>query len=131
MNLAMKTVVLQVMLAVPRPCIILCFNIHTTAEYFNRNASLGQLLRHISKFVVVCARSRPKMLTKTYTAVTKEVCQASQPLPFINYAACKGFNVKINLILSYYNYSVQCEFHCFFHTLLAAKYLHLTLIKRG
>ena len=50
----------------PRPCTNLCFNVHTTTEYLNRNVSIGQLLQHISKSIVVCARSRPKMLTKTY-----------------------------------------------------------------
>ena len=35
-------------------------NIHTTAEYLNGNVSIGQLLQHISKSIVVCARSRPK-----------------------------------------------------------------------
>ena len=63
------------MLEGPRPCTILCFNIHTTVEYLNRNVSqIGQLLQHISKSIVVCKQSRPKMLTETYN---KEVCQAS------------------------------------------------------
>ena len=31
-----------------------------------RNVSIGQLLQHISKSIVVCARSRPKILTKTF-----------------------------------------------------------------
>ena len=59
------------MLEGPRPCTILCFNVHTTVENLNRNASIGQLLRHISKSIVVFARLRPKKLTKTYN---KEVC---------------------------------------------------------
>ena len=63
-------------------CIILCFNAYTTLEYLNRNFSNGQLIHHISKSIVVCTRSRPKMLTKTYN---KEIYQASQPLRFINY----------------------------------------------
>ena len=33
-------------------------------EYLNRNVSIGQLFQHISKSIVVCARSRPKMLTE-------------------------------------------------------------------
>ena len=70
----MKTVVLQFMLEGPRPCTILYFNVHAMAEYLNRKVSVGQLLQHISKFIVVFARSMPKMLTKTYN---KEVCQAS------------------------------------------------------
>ena len=49
-----------------RPCTFLCFNIHNAVAYFNRNVSIGQLLQHISKSIVVCARSGPKMLTKTY-----------------------------------------------------------------
>ena len=57
-----------------RPCTLLCFNIHTTVEYLNRNVSIGQLLQHISKSILVCAGSRPKQLTKTYN---KEACQAS------------------------------------------------------
>ena len=69
-----ETMVLQFMLGRTRSCTILCFNVHTTAEYLNRNVSIGQLFQHISKSIVVCARSRPKMLTKTYS---KEVCQAS------------------------------------------------------
>ena len=49
--------------------------VHTTVEYLSRNVSIGQLLQHISKSIVVCARSRPKKtLTKTYN---KGVCQAS------------------------------------------------------
>ena len=53
-----------------------CFvlTVHTTVEYLSRNVSIGQLLQHISKSIVVCARSRPKTLTKTYN---KGVCQAS------------------------------------------------------
>ena len=74
--------VLQFMLEGPQPCTILCFNVHITIKYLNRNDSIGQLLQHISKYIVVCARSRPKTLIKTYN---KEVCQASLPLPFVNY----------------------------------------------
>ena len=71
----MTTMVVQFMLEGPRPCTILCFNIHTTVEYLTgRNDSIGQFLQQISKSIVVRARSRPKMLTKTYN---KEVCQAS------------------------------------------------------
>ena len=40
------------------------FNGHTTVEYLNRNVSIGQLLQHISKSLVVCARSRPKNANK-------------------------------------------------------------------
>ena len=69
----MKTMVLQFMLEAPRPCKILCFSVRTTVEYLNRYVSIGQLLQHISESIVVCARSRPKMLTKTYY---KEVYQA-------------------------------------------------------
>ena len=57
--------VLQFMLEGPRPCTILCFNIHIIDEYLNRKVSVGQLLQPISKSIAVCARSRPKMLTKT------------------------------------------------------------------
>ena len=57
--------VLQFMLEGPQPCTILCFNVRTTAEYLNRNVSIGQLLQHITKSIVVCARSKPNMLTKT------------------------------------------------------------------
>ena len=73
-NLAMKTTVLQFMLEGPRPCTILCFNVHTTVEYLNKNASIGLLLQHIPNSIVVCAGSRPKRQTKTYN---KEVCQVS------------------------------------------------------
>ena len=57
---------LQFMLEGLRPCTILCFDVYTTVEYLNRNVSVGQLFQHISKSIVVCARSRPKMLRKTY-----------------------------------------------------------------
>ena len=50
------------------------FNVHTTFEYLDRNASISQLFQHISKSIVVCAGSRPKMQTKTYN---KKVCQFS------------------------------------------------------
>ena len=49
MNLAMTTIVLQFMLEGPRPCTILCFNVHTTVEYLNRNVFVGKLLQHIFK----------------------------------------------------------------------------------
>ena len=42
--------------------------VHITAELnilLNRNVSVVQLFQHISKSIVVCARSRPKMLIKT------------------------------------------------------------------
>ena len=71
MNFAMKIMVLQFMLKGPRPCTILCFNVHTPAEYINGNISFGQLLQQITKSIVACARSRPKMLTKTEN---KDVC---------------------------------------------------------
>ena len=68
------TLVLQFRLEWPRPFTILCVNVHTKAEYFNRNVTIGQLLQNISKSVVVCAWLGPKMLTKTYH---KETCFAS------------------------------------------------------
>ena len=83
----MKTIVLQFMLEGSRPCTILCFNVHTTFEYLNKNVSIGQLLQHISKSIVVCAGSRPKRQSKTYN---KEVCQVSKPLPLINYGFTKS-----------------------------------------
>ena len=52
---------------------ILCFNVHPTVGYLISNVPIGQLLQRISRFIVVCARSRPKMLAKTYN---KHVCQA-------------------------------------------------------
>ena len=73
-NLAMKTMVLLFMLEGPRPCTVLCFNVHITVEYLNKNVSIGRLLQHIPNSIVVCAGSRPKGLTKTYN---KEVCQVS------------------------------------------------------
>ena len=75
--------VLQLMLEGPRPCTILWLNVHTTAECLDRNVSIGQLLQHISKYIVACAQSRPKLLTKIYN---KEVCQASEPFLFNNYS---------------------------------------------
>ena len=62
----MKTMVLQFMLEGPRPCTILCLNVHTTVEYLNKNVSIGQLLQHSPKSIVVCAGSGPKRQTKTY-----------------------------------------------------------------
>ena len=78
------------MLEGTRQCTILCLNVHTTVEYRNTNVSTGHLLQHISKSIVDCALPRPKMLTKTYN---KEIRQASQPLPFIDY------DVKIRLLV--------------------------------
>ena len=63
----------QFLLEGPRRCTILCFNVHTTVEYLISNVSIGQLLQHIYKSIVVCVHSRPKMLAKTYN---KRVCQA-------------------------------------------------------
>ena len=51
--------VAKVMIEEPPPCTILCFNVHTTVEYLNRNVFIGHLFQHISKPIVVCARSRP------------------------------------------------------------------------
>ena len=66
MKLCHKKMVLQFMLEGLRPCTILCFNVHTTVEYLNKNISIGQLLLHIPNSIVVCAGSRPKRQTKTY-----------------------------------------------------------------
>ena len=63
-----------VMLEEPRPCTILCFNVHTIVEYLNKNVSIGQLFQHIPNSIVVCLGSRPKRQTKTYN---KKVCQVS------------------------------------------------------
>ena len=52
------------MLEGPRPCTILCFNVHTTVEYLSKNVSIGQLLQHIPNSIVVCAGSRPKRQKK-------------------------------------------------------------------
>ena len=50
-----------------RPCTILCFNVHTTVEYVDKNVLIGQLLQHIPNSIVVCARSRPKGKQKHIT----------------------------------------------------------------
>ena len=106
----MKTIVLQLMLEGPRPCTILCFNVHTTGEHLNRNASIGQLLRHKSFqnvfYTVVCAQSRPKTLTKIYN---KEVCQASQPLPLVNYVHVKKFKISFHVKFSIPDCSVTAQ----------------------
>ena len=47
----MKTTVLQFMLEGQRPRTILCFNVHTTVEYRNRDGFIGQLLQH---FKIYC-----------------------------------------------------------------------------
>ena len=70
----MKTMVLLFMLEGPCPCTILCFNVHITVEYLNKNVSIGQLLQYIPNSIAVCAGSRPKRQTKTNN---KEVCQVS------------------------------------------------------
>ena len=69
-----NAVVLQFMLEGPRHCTILCFIVHTTVEYLNKNVSIGQLLQHILNSIVVCVGSRAKKQTKTYN---KDVCQVS------------------------------------------------------
>ena len=62
----MTTMVLQFLFREGvRPCSTLCFNFHTTVENFNRNVSIGQLLQQISKYILVCGRSRPKIQTET------------------------------------------------------------------
>ena len=48
------------MLERPRPCTILCFNVHTTVENLNKNISIGQLLKCSPNSIVVSAGSRPK-----------------------------------------------------------------------
>ena len=70
----MKTMVLQFLLEGPQPCTILCFNVHTTVEYLNKNVLIGQLLQHIPNSIVVCVGARAKRQTKTFN---KEVCQVS------------------------------------------------------
>ena len=52
--------VLQFKLEGSRPCTILYFNVHTSVEYLNRNFSIGQLLQHLSKSIVVCAQNGNK-----------------------------------------------------------------------
>ena len=54
--------------------LLLCFNVHTTVEYLNKNVLIGQLFQHIPNSIGVCAGSRPKRQTKTFT---KDVCQIS------------------------------------------------------
>ena len=71
--LAMTTMVLQFMLE-RRPCTILCFNVHITVECLNRNISIGQSLKHISKYIVVCVWSRPE----------EGVCQAYSEFAYFN-----------------------------------------------
>ena len=60
--------VLQFILEEPLPCTSF-FNVHTAVEYFNNNISIGQLLQHISKSILICKRSRPKPLRKTLQEV--------------------------------------------------------------
>ena len=56
----MKIMVPPFMLEGLRPCTVLCFNVHATVEYLNKNVSIGQLLQHIPNSIVVCAGSGPK-----------------------------------------------------------------------
>ena len=58
----------------PRPCIILCFNVHNTPEYFNSHVSIGQLLQHISKSIMWFVPIKVKMLTKTYNKEVQLPC---------------------------------------------------------
>ena len=62
--------VLQFMLEGPRPCTGLCFNVHTTVEYLNKNVSIGQLLQHIPNSTVVVQgqdqKGKQKHITKTF-----------------------------------------------------------------
>ena len=54
MKPCITVMVLQFLLEGPRPCTILCFNVHTTVEYLTSDVSVGQLLQHISRSIVVC-----------------------------------------------------------------------------
>ena len=74
----------------PRPCTILCFNVHTTVEYLDRNAvSIRQLLQHISKSIVVCARPRQKMLTKIYRKLSSFITIALINCAYMSIEASK------------------------------------------
>ena len=42
------------------------FFVHSIVKYLNRNVSIGQLLQHISKCIIVCSRSRPKNDNKKF-----------------------------------------------------------------
>ena len=46
---------------------ILCFHVHTTVEYLNRNISLGQVLQQIQNLLWFVHKQSEKMLTETYT----------------------------------------------------------------
>ena len=49
----MKTMVLQFMLEGPRPCTILCVNVHTTVKYLNKNASIAVQRGSLKKLVIM------------------------------------------------------------------------------
>ena len=66
MKPCITAMVLQFLLEGPRPCTILCFNVHPTVEYRISNVVIGQLLQRISRFIVVCARSKAKNARKNF-----------------------------------------------------------------
>ena len=76
----MKTLALQFMLEGQGRCTIPYFNVHTTVEYLTKNASIGQM----QHFKMYCSLYTAKAKNANKKSYNKEVCQASQSLPFIN-----------------------------------------------
>ena len=64
---------------------------YTTAEYLNRKVSIGQLLQHISKSIMVFARSSPKML-KTYSKELVWLHNHSPILTLVPSSSCSGYD---------------------------------------
>ena len=102
------------MLEGPRPCTILCFNVHTKVEYLNRNVSIGQLLELISKSIVVCAWSRPKMLTK-HTTKKLVWLHVHNRSPLLTLMSVSGHRMDCNLKktrLTFFKFSPRFEKEC-------------------
>ena len=73
-NLATTTMVLQFMLEGSHHAQSFVLTFTLQLNIFKRNVPIRQLLQHISNSVVVCARSRSKILATPYK---NELCQAS------------------------------------------------------
>ena len=58
--------VLQFMLEGPQLYTILCSDVNNTVEYRDRNSSIGQLLRHFSKSIVVYERHKKASFVVSY-----------------------------------------------------------------
>ena len=81
-NLAMETTVLQFMLEGPRTCTILCFNVHTTVKYLNRNFRLVICSDTFQMLLLFLQGQGQKGKQKH---ITMKVVRFHNDCPFINY----------------------------------------------